>query len=171
LRSGPALEFLFAGDCVANIAEVFAVDQAVNVVVRSVGSDGSFTVRADSAMDVVGYTDVEGSRTAGENVDPEVLLAGRHCGRVAGGWVWGKLKSRSPSGMTTREATARATATAELFGDYDKKRKISKRRAGAGLRFCWRRAGAILTRTIFRHKGLSGLKNAFQGSQRCSVWD
>jgi hypothetical protein len=40
LRACPSLEFFFAGDCVANVAEVFAVDEAVNVVVGGVGTRG-----------------------------------------------------------------------------------------------------------------------------------
>jgi hypothetical protein len=59
LRSGPAFEFFFAGDGVADVAEVFAVDQAVDVVVCSVGFDDRFAVCGDSAMDVIGYADVE----------------------------------------------------------------------------------------------------------------
>jgi hypothetical protein len=59
----------------------------MDVVARSVCSCESFTMCGDSVMDIVGYAYVEVSRTAGEDVDPEVILAGRHCGRVAGGWV------------------------------------------------------------------------------------
>jgi hypothetical protein len=111
LRSGPSLEFFFAGDCVADIAEVFVVDESMDVVAFRVGSGGSFAVCDDSALDVISDANVKIPRTAGENVDPEVIFAGGHCGRVTGRVGWGKLKSRSPSGMTTRKAKAEAKAT------------------------------------------------------------
>jgi hypothetical protein len=44
LRSGPSIELFFAGDCVADITEVFAVDETMDVVAFGVGSGGSFAV-------------------------------------------------------------------------------------------------------------------------------
>jgi hypothetical protein len=58
LCAGPVFEFFFAGDCVANVAEVFAVDEAMNIVVGCVGAGGRFAVGVDSGVDVVRYADV-----------------------------------------------------------------------------------------------------------------
>jgi hypothetical protein len=59
LGSGPAFEFLFSGDCAAHVAKIFAVDEAMNVVLRCVSAGNGFSVAVDSAVNVVGNSDIE----------------------------------------------------------------------------------------------------------------
>ena len=56
--SRPALEFLLASDGGSDVAELFAVDEAVDVVMRCVGGGARFAMDGHSAVDVVGYADV-----------------------------------------------------------------------------------------------------------------
>jgi hypothetical protein len=88
-----------------DVAEVLRVDEAVNVVVRCVGAGRCFAVFVDSDVDVVCDPDIEVSRTAGKDVDPEVILARWHWARVARDFRMVKGKSRSPAGMTTRKTS------------------------------------------------------------------
>jgi hypothetical protein len=76
------LEFFLARDGAADVAEVFKIHQAMDIVVRGMRSGDRFGVRGDSTAQVVGHADVEVTGAAGEDVDPEVVFA-LHLGRIA----------------------------------------------------------------------------------------
>jgi hypothetical protein len=63
------LQVFFAGDGIVDVSEAFVMNEAVDFVFcgEAVGFD--FAVLADTCQQVVRDADVEGSRTAGENVD------------------------------------------------------------------------------------------------------
>ena len=68
----PALELLLSLDRCENVRGRFEVDQPVDVVLGRKAGDEFLLVLEDSALQVVGHTYVEDSRSACENVD-EVL--------------------------------------------------------------------------------------------------
>src|SRR5579864_5328028 len=70
LFAPPPLDFLFAGDRVANIRELFAMDQPENPVSGGESWDESLPVFNHPALEVIGYTDVQVSRPAGQDVNP-----------------------------------------------------------------------------------------------------
>ncbi len=82
LGSCPVFEFFFAGYCAADVVEVFAVDEAVNVVSGCVGFGARFAMDTYSAVDVICHANVEIPRAAGEDVDPEMVFAGLHFPRL-----------------------------------------------------------------------------------------
>ncbi len=74
LGSGPVLEFLLAGYGVVDVLKLFEVDEAGDVVSRGEAPRSLLTVFHDPAAEVVGDADVDGSGTAGEDVDPELIV-------------------------------------------------------------------------------------------------
>ncbi len=89
IGAGEALEFLLAGYGAADVAEVFEVDETMDGVAGGVGSGDVGAVRCCSLDELVCHADVEIARAAGEDVDPEVVLAvghGEDGSRVV--WLW-----------------------------------------------------------------------------------
>ena len=64
LDTSPMFEFFLACNGYAHVLEVFVVDQTVDIVASSVGSGASFAMSADSLIQAVGDSDVEGTRAA-----------------------------------------------------------------------------------------------------------
>ena len=148
LLAGESLELGFARNGVVDVLEELVVDEAVDGVACGVGVGFGGAVSGYAVEEMVGHADVEVSRAAGEDVDPEAVFAGRH-GRMVAGWVadgkWEKQipfgndnkkgnskgkgnckskgKSRFPAGMTTKKATARAKATAKAKAEADSLRE------------------------------------------------
>ena len=65
LFAGPVFEFFFAGYGAAHVLEVFEVDEAVDGVTRGVGAFCFSSMGGGAMFQVIGYADVEVSRTAG----------------------------------------------------------------------------------------------------------
>ena len=104
--AAPGLQFLFACDGVENVGEVFVVDEARDVVAGGIGARAEFFVLPYAETKVVCEADVELQRAAGHDVDPEVVLAGRHGGRIAEmveGEVWQRMGNAGPFGMTNKK--------------------------------------------------------------------
>jgi len=77
------LQFLFAADCVVDVCEVLEVHETVDLVAACVGGWVLFFVCRGAGSEAVGDAHVEAPGTAGEDVDPEVVLATwRHMRRV-----------------------------------------------------------------------------------------
>ena len=67
-----------AGNGFVDVLEVFEVDEAMDRVAGGVSAGELFAVGGDALSQVVCHADVEVSRTAGEDIDPEPVFAGRH---------------------------------------------------------------------------------------------
>ena len=64
LLAGSVFQCGLARDGAANVAKVFEIDQAMDVVVAGVGGVHAFSVRCDAADEVIGHAYVEVSRAA-----------------------------------------------------------------------------------------------------------
>ena len=76
LFAGGSLEFLLAYDGASDISEIFEVNEAMNRVPGGVRAGVLLLVSFSSARQMVRHAYIEVSGTAGEDVDPEVKLAG-----------------------------------------------------------------------------------------------
>ena len=83
MRSREVFELFLSRDGVGNELEIFEIDQSINVVFGGVGARSMFAVDCDSMAKAICHADVKTSGFAGEDVNPEVVLAGRHGGMVA----------------------------------------------------------------------------------------
>jgi hypothetical protein len=115
LVAGPVFEVLLAGDGVEYVLEVLVIDESVDLVTRCMRSRAGFAVSSDAFVETVSDSDVEGTGSAGEDVDPEIVLA-LHRGKDSsdGGEYKGESngngRSGFPSGMTSKRASAKAEA-------------------------------------------------------------
>src|SRR5580698_8440603 len=87
-------QLLFAGDGAADVLEVFEIYETVDGVMGGVGSRDFFAMGCGAVSQVVGDADVEIARTAGEDIDPEMVFAGWHGGMVTGLRMLGVRKAR-----------------------------------------------------------------------------
>jgi hypothetical protein len=71
------LELLFACDGAARVAKILEIHETMDGVLAGVGAWESFAMGRSTAFQVVCHANVEIARTAGEDVDPEVVLAER----------------------------------------------------------------------------------------------
>jgi hypothetical protein len=58
-----------------DITELLEIDETVNGVTGSVSAGCELPMRGYAGDEAIGHTDVEISRAAGEDVDPEVVFA------------------------------------------------------------------------------------------------
>jgi hypothetical protein len=65
LFTAPSLDLLFARDRVANVRELFAMDQSEDFVSECETWDKSLAMFNHATLEVVGYADVQVSRPAG----------------------------------------------------------------------------------------------------------
>jgi hypothetical protein len=75
LHAQPALQLFFPRDCIADVLEALEVDEAVDLVTGGEGGwiGGGF-VGGDACSEVVGYSDVEATGSAGEDVDVVLVV-------------------------------------------------------------------------------------------------
>jgi hypothetical protein len=71
--SQPALQFFFPADCSPNPVIAFVVDEAGAMIPARKTVNRLLFVFPHPALDIAGYADIEGSRTAGNDVDPVFL--------------------------------------------------------------------------------------------------
>jgi hypothetical protein len=93
LGSVPVLQFFFAGDCVVDVVELLDVDEARDVVAGGKSTWTQFAVLEDSSPEIIGYANVESPRLAGQNVNPELVIAS-HGGSIAERFSAGLANSR-----------------------------------------------------------------------------
>ena len=78
LLSSEVFELRLAGDRVADVLEVFQINEAMDGVFCSVRSGNRGAMRVNTMGEIVGHADVEVSGSTGEDVDPEVIFAAGH---------------------------------------------------------------------------------------------
>ncbi len=74
------LELRFAGDGVMDVLEELVVDESVDRVSGGVCAGVGSAMGVDAVEQVVGYSDVEIARAAGEDVDVVFVLVEAHAG-------------------------------------------------------------------------------------------
>ena len=80
--AGAVLEAFFAGCGVVDVLEALVINEAMDSVFRREAVGFAFTVFLHATEQAVGDTDVERSRTTGDDVDEVLVVVVSHGGRV-----------------------------------------------------------------------------------------